>query len=84
LPSHKSCAKRMLTSQKERLRNRGIRSQMRNAIKELQEINAKEDALKKYPEVVSILDRAASYGVIHKKNAARRKSRLALQINKIS
>ena len=74
----------MLTSQKERLRNRGIRSQMRSAIKELQEITTKEDALKKYREVVSILDKAASNHVIHKKNAARRKSRLALQINKIN
>jgi small subunit ribosomal protein S20 len=73
----------MKTSAKEYQRNRGVRSQVRRAIKELRAAATKEEALKKYREVVSLLDKAAAKGVIHKGNADRHKSRLALFVQKI-
>lgn len=83
LPHHKSCKKRMKTSDKERLRNRGIRSVLRNAIKELRNATGKDEALSKYNNVTSLLDKAATYGIIHKKNASRNKSRLAHFVQKL-
>ena len=40
-------------------------------------MTAKEEATGKYRTVVSLLDKAVAYGLIHKKNADRNKSRLA-------
>jgi len=48
LPNHKSCAKRMKTSEKERIRNRAFRTTLRVAIKELRSETNKEEATKKY------------------------------------
>ena len=73
----------MKTSEQQRLRNRAFRSRMRGAIKELKALTSKDEALKKHREVMRILDKAASYGLIHKKNASRHKSRLALYVNRL-
>jgi small subunit ribosomal protein S20 len=83
LPNHKSCAKRMKTSENERIRNRAFRTQLRSAIKELRSETSKEEATKKYLSVSQILDKAASYGLIHRKNADRNKSRLAHFVNRL-
>ena len=84
MPNHKSCVKRMRTSEEQRLRNRAFRSRLRAAIKELRSETNPENATKKYQVVVSLLDKAASRGLIHKKNAARNKSRLAQLVRKLS
>ncbi len=74
----------MRTSTEQRLRNRAIRSQLRAVIKELHSETSKEGAAKKLREVTSILDRIAGKGLIHKKNAARNKARLARLVNRLS
>ena len=43
-----------------------------------------EDAVTATREAMRELDRAASKGVIHKRNAARRKSRLMAHLNKLT
>jgi small subunit ribosomal protein S20 len=83
LPTHKSCAKRMRTSDEQRLRNRSLRSQLRAAVKELRGETNKEEATKKYRDVTSLLDKAAGSHLIHKKNADRNKARLAQVVNKL-
>jgi len=83
LPNHKSCVKRIRTSEEQRLRNRVIRSQLRTAIKELRDETNKEEAVKKYRSATSLLDTAASYGLIHKKHADRNKSRLAKVVQRL-
>ncbi len=77
MPYHKSCKKRMKTSEQQRLRNRTYRSQLRTSIRELRSITAKDEATAKYNSVMSLLDKAVAYGLIHKKNADRNKARLA-------
>ena len=67
----------MKTSEKERLLNRGYRSTLRNSIRDLRAESNKENASKMYRDVASLLDKAVSNGIIHKKNASRNKSRLA-------
>jgi small subunit ribosomal protein S20 len=83
LPSHKSCAKRMKTSAAERMRNRAFRSQLRDAIKDVRTETNKDEALKKLKTAVSLLDQAAGRGIIHARNAARNKSRLAAFVSRL-
>ena len=83
MPQHKSCKKRMKTSEKERVRNRALRSSLRNIVKAVRSENNKETAQKKLQEALQALDKAASYGLVHKRNADRHKSRLALYVNKL-
>lgn len=83
MPTHKSCAKRMRTSDERRLRNKALRSQLRAAIKELRSETNKEEATKKYRQVTSLLDKASGYHLVHKKNADRNKARLAQVVSKL-
>ncbi|MBD3401250.1 30S ribosomal protein S20 [candidate division GN15 bacterium] len=84
MPNHKSCEKRMRTSEKQRVRNRAFRSQLRAAIKDVRSESNKEEAAKKLESAKQILDKAASKGLIHPRNADRNKSRLAMYVNKLS
>lgn len=73
----------MKISAGQRERNRSVRSEMRREIKELGALTNRDEAMTKYNLVTSILDKAASKGVIHKKNADRKKSRLAHFVAKL-
>jgi small subunit ribosomal protein S20 len=81
----KSALKQIRVSERKRLRNRPVKTRVRNAIgKAVTSIAgraAAEDALAAVTEAISQLDRAASKGVIHPNNAARRKSRLMKKLN---
>ena len=67
----------MKTSSKARERNRAHRSFLRAAIRDLRAETSKDEALKKLRKVTSLLDKAVTTGIIHKRNADRSKSRLA-------
>ncbi|MBX3172644.1 MAG: 30S ribosomal protein S20 [Candidatus Eremiobacteraeota bacterium] len=62
-------------------RNRGIRTGIKTAVKKVvkAEPGKSEEALR---EAVKTLDQAAAKNIIHKNKAARKKSRLAKQVNK--
>jgi small subunit ribosomal protein S20 len=72
----KSAVKRVKQTAKRQLRNRGMRTHLRTAVKQYRNI---EDAKKgeKLSQTYSEIDRAKKKGVIHKNAAARYKSRLA-------
>ena len=77
----KSAIKRIRSNEKKRVRNRIIRSRARSAVSK-----AKEQIPEKGDEAAILLairelDKAAAKGVIHKNNAARRKSRLLRELN---
>jgi small subunit ribosomal protein S20 len=78
LANIKSQIKRNLQNEKRRLNNRNVRGAARTAVNQARaafdagEPETKEAVLK----AISALDKAAEKGVIHKNNAARRKSRL--------
>lgn len=86
MPNNASAEKRMRQEQKRRAHNRSVKSLVRTQVTKArtaisaQNINA-EDAQAAVRAAVSDLDRAAKKGVIHKNNAARRKSRLMKQLN---
>jgi len=86
VPNIKSAIKRVKVSEKKRLRNRPIRATARAYVKNARraidvdvETPQTQEALQL---ALSYLDRAAVKGVIHKNNAARRKSRLMKRFNK--
>ncbi len=75
----KSQIKRNRQNEKRRLRNRLVRGATRSAIREARAALASgnvETTKAAVINAISKLDKAAEKGVIHKNNAARRKSRL--------
>jgi small subunit ribosomal protein S20 len=66
------------------LHNRAYRGQARTAVKKARQLMAQgnfEEARTAVQAAVRALDKAAAKGIIHKNNAARRKSRLMQQLN---
>lgn len=81
----RSAQKRARQSEKRRLRNRVYRSRARTFIKKtrrLIEEGRLEEAEAMALQAIRALDKAASKGIIHKNNAARRKSRLMRYLNR--
>ncbi len=80
----KSQIKRNRQNKKRRLRNRVFRGSARKAIsraREAIESGNAEEAQVATQAALRALDKAAAKGVIHKNNAARRKSRLMQHLN---
>ncbi len=78
-----SARKRARQSEKRRKHNASRRSMMRTYVKKvLKAVNEgnKEAASEAYATAVSLLDRMANKGLIHKNKAARHKSRLNAKI----
>ena len=78
-----SAKKRIRQNEKRRIRNKAIRTRARTAIREARstiEAGDLEDAVLSVQTAIKELDRASAKGVIHQKNAARRKSRLMKQL----
>ncbi len=86
MANHKSALKRHRQSLKRRARNVAVKSSLKTTIKKVREAITQKDAGKAQELLVqttTALDKAASKGVIHKNNAARRISRLAHSVNAI-
>jgi len=81
VPRHKSAIKRMKQERVARARNSAVRSSMRTAIKKVRRAQTREDAQKALQVALSVIDKTASKGVIHKNTAARYKSRLTMYVN---
>ncbi|MBN1334430.1 MAG: 30S ribosomal protein S20 [Deltaproteobacteria bacterium] len=80
MATHKDAMKRARQSEEQRIRNRAYRTRMRNQVKKIRDAIAAQDlatAEALLPQTVSILQRIASKGVIHPRNAARRIRRIA-------
>jgi small subunit ribosomal protein S20 len=81
---HKSAKKRIVLSAKQNQRNRKNRSKLNTSIKEVVQSDSKEAAEESFKRASSLLDKMTSKGIIHKKNAARKKSHLAKHVNSIN
>jgi small subunit ribosomal protein S20 len=84
LANHPSALKRARQNEVRKLRNRTVKTRVKNVVK-----SVREEAATKSPEAAqkdlnaakSLIDKAAKKGVIHKKTAARKISRLARLVN---
>ena len=78
----KSAEKRIRSNERRRLRNQSYRSRVKTLIRKAEQQifggQPSEDAVR---NAISTLDKAAGKGIIHKNNAARRKSRLMKKLN---
>lgn len=84
MANHKSAIKRIRQSEKRRLFNRHFRNRARTFVKKAREELKGSDidsAVEAVRQAIRDLDKAASRGIIHPGNAARRKSRLAKQLH---
>ena len=84
MANHADALKRMRQNTKRRMRNRHYRATMRTEIKKVRvavESGELETASASLNSAVSIIQRLASKGVIHRRNAARRVSRLYKAVN---
>ncbi len=84
MPNIKSAKKRVVVTEKKNSQNKMIRSAVKTAIKKFNAALAAGDveaAEKLLPETVSVIDSAVSKGILHKNNAANKKSALAKNLN---
>jgi small subunit ribosomal protein S20 len=87
LARHKSALKRHRSSLRKRDRNKTVKSAAKSAVKKVREalVSKKlDDAKAALKEAMHVLQSAASKGVIHKRNAARRISRIAISLSKLA
>lgn len=80
MPIIKAAKKALRQSNKRRQVNRKIRDNLKKTIKEIRKLaqDKKMDEFKKrLPEATALIDKAAKKHLIHKNNAARKKSSLA-------
>ncbi|HEU5012352.1 MAG TPA: 30S ribosomal protein S20 [Roseiflexaceae bacterium] len=78
----KSAEKRIRTNERKRVRNQAYRSRAKTAVRKAEQtIFAGEPSQEAVLEAIRTLDKAAGKGIIHKNNAARRKSRLMKKFN---
>ena len=84
MPNIKSAIKRVSVNKSKNETNRVHKSELATYIKNFRNLCATdvEKAKAEYSKVVSVIDGAYSKGIIDKNNADRKKSRLALLLNK--
>lgn len=87
MPNIKSAKKRVLVSQAKAIKNKAARTALKTQMKKfdiaVSEGNRSE-ADTEYKLAVKAVDQAAARGLLHKNNAAHRKSSMTLKLNKIA
>lgn len=84
MANSKSALKRVRVAERNRLHNRPYRSAARTLVKRAElaiQNGDRTEAMEAVQRAIAMLDRVAGKGIIHKNNAARRKSRLMAKFN---
>jgi len=84
MANHKATKKDVRQAAKRRERNRYNGKTTRNAIRDLKAVSDKAAAGKDLPEVISMIDKLAKNGVIHKNKAGNLKSKLTKRVNALA
>ena len=87
MPNIKSAKKRVKVIEKKTLRNKMLKSQLNTAIKKFNaavESGDKAAAQVAYVAAVKKVDQAVAQGILHKNNAAHKKSAFTLKYNKMA
>lgn len=83
----KSAKKAIKVQERRRVRNQMVKSKVKTSLRKANEVVAgegQENALAIVTKAVSELDKAVTKGVIHKNQAARKKSRLMKKFNALA
>ncbi|MFO7985805.1 MAG: 30S ribosomal protein S20 [Desulfatiglandaceae bacterium] len=87
MANHKSALKRARQNEVRRLRNKGSKTTVKNAVKAVRAAvrdNSPEQARDNLVKAVSVMQKTSSKGIIHKNQAARKISRLTRQVNQLT
>lgn len=87
MANHKSAIKRAKQNEIRRIRNKSYKTRVKSAVGEVRTAvgsSSADQARDKFAQAVSIIQKTASKGVIHKNKAARKISRLASQVNHLN
>jgi len=81
--NHKSALKRAIQSEQRRQRNKAVQTRVKNVVKDVNLSIAEnaDDAGQRFNVAKSVIDKASKKGVLHKRTAARKISRLAKKVN---
>ena len=83
----KSAKKRIRVNQAKALQNQMVKSQLKTAVKKFNaavDVADKAQASELYRLAVKKVDQAVAHGILHKNNAAHKKSQLTLKFNKMA
>jgi len=83
MANHAATKKDVRQSTKRNERNRYYGKTTRNAIRDIRAVEDNKTAAEKLPSVLSMIDKLAKRGTIHKNKAANLKSKLARRINAV-
>ena len=83
VPNVKSAKKRVKTNHLRRQRNRACQARLKTSMKKVLKASDPAAAAENLRETISLLDRYAGKGVIHKNRASRQKSRLMSHVNRL-
>ena len=86
MPNIKSAKKRVLVAEARNARNKAERSAMKTAVKKFERIPGGKtgtEAEGAYKVAVKAVDKAAAKGILHKNNAAHKKSAMTLKLNQV-
>lgn len=86
MPNIKSAKKRVLVNKTKAEQNKAAKSALKTDLKRFQTAvdgGDKAAAASAYAVAVKSVDKAAAHGLIHRNNAARKKSGLTLRLNKL-
>ena len=84
MANHKSALKRARQNELSRLRNKAVKTRVKSIVKDVRssvEESSKGDVMAKLTAAQSLFDKASKKGVIHKRTAARKISRLVKLVN---
>ena len=87
MPNIKSAKKRVLVNKAKALQNKSARSALKTDIKKFEAAVAegnRSEAEGAYKVAVKAVDKAAAGGLLHRNNAARKKSSMTVKLNKLA
>ena len=87
MPNIKSAKKRVLVNQTKAMQNKAMKSALKTDIKKFDVAVAegnRSEADVAYKVAVKAVDRAVAKGLLHKNNAANKKSSMTLKLNKLA
>ncbi len=87
MPNIKSAKKRVLVNKAKALQNKAARSALKTNLKKFEVAVAdgnRSEAEGAYKVAVKAVDKAVLHGILHKNNAAHKKSGMTLKLNKLA
>ena len=87
MPNIKSAKKRVLVSQTKAMQNKAAKSALKTEIKQFEAAVAegnRSEADVAYKVAVKAVDKAAAKGLLHKNNAAHKKSSMTIKLSKLA